>query len=74
MKKTVTQNGETLELTKSEYKATIFDGHSHIERRVYVDGIGTAYVQINGWFAWVHNLRRVNHFDVDIWYEGGGKY
>ena len=71
---TVTQMGNTMELTKSEYMATIFDGHSHIERRVFVDGMGLAYVRINGWFAWVYDLRRVNHFDVDIWYDGGGRF
>ena len=71
MKKTVTINGTTTTLEASEYMATIYDGHSHIERRVFVDGMGLAYVRINGFFAWVYDLRRVNRFDVDIWFDGG---
>ena len=57
-------------LTKSDRMATIFDGHSHIERRVYRDEIGKRYVQINGWMAEVNDLIRINHFDVDVWYNG----
>ena len=57
-------------MTKTQRMATIFDGHSHIERRVYVDECGVYYVRINGFFAKVSDLRRVNHFDVDVWYDG----
>ena len=55
---------------KTKRMATIYDGHSHIERRVFVDECGTYYVRINGCFAKVADLRRINHFDVDIWYDG----
>ena len=70
----VQQNGKTMVLQKSEYMATIFDGHSHIERRVFVDEQGTRYVRINGWFARLVDLRMVNHFDVDTFYDGGGRF
>lgn len=56
--------------TATKRKATIYDGHSHIERRVFVDEVGTYYVRINGWFASVNDLRRINRFEVDIWWEG----
>ena len=56
--------------TTTQRKATIYDGHSHIERRVFVDDNGTYYVRINGFFAKVADLRRINHFDVDVWFEG----
>ena len=69
MKKTVTINGTTTTLEASEYMATIYDGHSHIERRVFVDAMGVMYVRINGFFAGIDNLRRVNRFSVDVWYD-----
>lgn len=31
--------------------ASIYDGHTHIERRVYVDENGNRYVRINGGFV-----------------------
>ena len=57
-------------MKKTFYMATIFDGHSHIERRVFEDENGVYHVRINGWFAKVADLRRINHFDVDVWYNG----
>lgn len=69
MKKTVTINGTTTTLEASEYMATIYDGHSHIERRVFVDAMGVMYVRINGFFAGIDSLRRVNRFSVDVWYD-----
>ena len=57
-------------MKKTKYMATIYDGHSHIERRVFVDDAGTQHVRINGFFAKVSDLRRVNRFDVEVWYEG----
>lgn len=57
-------------MKKTKYMATIYDGHSHIERRVFVDDAETQYVRINGFFSKVSDLRRVNRFDVDVWYEG----
>lgn len=54
-------------MTKTKKKATIFDGHSHIERRVYEDKNGFYCVKINGIFFKVIEL---HHFDIDIWYDG----
>ena len=61
---------EKKNLTKTDLVATIYDGYSHIERRVYRDADDTEYVQINGCMAKVFDLRRVNRFDVDVWYNG----
>ena len=55
---------------KSEYVATIYDGHSHIERRVYVDDIGNRFVKING-FLFNADFDLPN-YDVKIWYNGYG--
>ena len=57
-------------MKKTQKMATIFDGHSHIERRVYEDECGWLYVKINGVFAKIADIRRVNQFDVDVWYDG----
>lgn len=57
-------------MKKTERKATIYDGHSHIERRVYVDEHGEWFVKINGFFASIADLRRINRFDVEVWWEG----
>ena len=57
-------------LTSTKYKATVFDGHSHIERRVFTDQLGLRYIRINGWFALIGDLKRINKYDVDVWYEG----
>ena len=61
---------EKKSLIKTKYMATIYDGHSHIERRVYQDSKGRRFVQINGWMANVLDLMAINHFDLDVWYEG----
>ena len=66
----VYQDGKTIALEKTKYMATIYDGHSHIERRVFMNYAGAYYVRINGWFAKVLDLKAINHFDVDVWYEG----
>jgi len=55
---------------KTKYRATIYDGHSHIERRVYEDENGRRYVQINGFMAKILDLMAINRFDVDVWYDG----
>ena len=57
-------------MVKTQHMATIYDGHSHIERRVYRDANDVEYVQINGFMAKIADLRRVNRFDVDVWYDG----
>lgn len=64
-----TQDGRTLNLQKSKYMATIFDGHSHIERRVFTDENGIRYVRINDWFVTIGFLATHGN-DVDTWYEG----
>lgn len=40
--------GKKVEVKKTEWSATIYDGYSHIERRVYEDKLGFRYVVING--------------------------
>ena len=57
-------------MIKTQLRATIYDGHSHIERRVYRDVNDVEYVKINGFMAKIADLRRVNRFDVDVWYDG----
>lgn len=57
-------------MSKTQYMATIYDGHSHIERRVYKDEYGRQYVKINGFPARVIDLILINRFKVDIWYDG----
>ena len=61
---------EKKNMVKTKLVATIFDGHAHIERRVYRDANDVEYVQINGCMAKIADLRRVNRFDVDVWYNG----
>lgn len=69
MRKVITNDGSNCPVESTDYKATIFDGHSHIERRVFVDAMGVMYVRINGFFAGIDSLRRVNRFSVDVWYD-----
>lgn len=61
---------ESRQMVKTKYRATIFDGHSHIERRVYEDQFGWRNVRINGFFTRIIDLERINRFDVDVWYDG----
>ena len=56
-------------MRKSEYVATIYNGHCHIERRVYEDDMGNRYVKINGMLFSVNELK---NYDVKIWYNGYG--
>ena len=55
-------------MRKTPYMATIYDGHSHIERRVYEDSDGYRYVRING-FYWDVDFE-LTHYDVSVWYDG----
>lgn len=57
-------------MSKTRYMATIYDGHSHIERRVYKDEHGRQFVKVNGFLAKVIDLILINHFQVDVWYDG----
>ena len=54
MKKLNMDSMEMVEIKKTEYTATIYDGRTHIERRVYADENGTEFVKINGytWELW----------------------
>jgi hypothetical protein len=55
-------------MKKSEYAATIYNGHCHIERRVYEDDMGNRYVKINGVFFDIDcDLEK---YDVEVWYTG----
>lgn len=55
-----------MNLKKMNLMATIFDGHTHIERRVYSDGKGNCLVKINGLLFNVET--ELKNFDVDVWY------
>lgn len=46
--------------------ATIYDGHAHIERRVYVDERGKRYVKICGCYFTCDCLMKRN--EVAIWF------
>lgn len=59
-----------MKLHKTQRMATIYDGHSHIERRVYEDENGRRYVKINGYICKITDLIIHNRFEVDIWYDG----
>ena len=54
-------------MNKLPYKATIYDGHTHIERRVYEDENEMLVVKINGWFFKVIELRK--RYDITIYYD-----
>lgn len=53
---------------KSRRMATIYDGHSHIERRVWMDkehyGVNE-YVRING--EWFNLWELPRDWEIDIW-------
>ena len=59
-----------MKVKKTQRMATIFDGHSHIERRVYEDESGIRYVKINDCLCKITDLIIHNRFDVDVWYDG----
>ena len=52
---------------KTNKMCTIFDGHSHIERRVY-EKDGVLYARINGYFFDITSLRLDSNYMVDIWF------
>lgn len=52
---------------KTEKMAVIFDGHSHIERRVYADENGIEYVKINFGFFNL-NWCRCHFVSVDVYF------
>ena len=56
------------DMTKTPYMATIYDGHSHIERVVFTDDVGYRFVRINGFFFDIDF--ELKHYDVDVWYRG----
>lgn len=46
--------------------ASIYDGYTHIERRVYIDDFGYRHVKINGGFVkcdWIFE-----HWDLHIYF------
>lgn len=54
-------------LHKVSYMATIYDGHTHIERRVYEDEFGFRYVKINDE---LFRIAQLHNLEVDVWYDG----
>lgn len=53
--------------TKTNKMCTIYDGHTHVERRVYAKE-GREYVRLNGYFFAVTELMTDFHYEVNIWY------
>lgn len=56
--------GKLIEVTRTEWNACIYDGHSHIDRRVYEDKDGARYVVING-LLWDISCE-LRHYDIDL--------
>lgn len=48
--------------------ANIFDGNSHIERRVYVDEFNMRHVKINGDFVSVEDCKNICKYEVSIYF------
>lgn len=57
------------EYKKTDYRATIYDGHTHIERRVYSNASGYRYVRINGFYFNIE-VDLSKHLEVTVWYDG----
>lgn len=55
------------DLIKTKKMATIYDGHSHIERRIWEDKLGFMYVSINGEYFAIHEMP---HYEIEVWYAG----
>lgn len=53
-------------MKKTNYMATLYNGHCHIERRVWLDKEGFRAVKINGM---VFRLIDLKHLDVNVWLE-----
>lgn len=53
-------------MKKTKYAATIYDGHSHIERRIYENENGIRFVKINGLFFELDSLK----YEVETFYTG----
>lgn len=53
-------------MKKTKKMATIFDGHSHIERRIYVSDTGEELVKINGCAFKLWELPK--YWKIDIWF------
>lgn len=54
---------------KTKYMATIYDGHSHIERVVWQDADGYRYARINGFYFNI-DLFLADRYEVEVWYRG----
>lgn len=54
---------------RTDYRATIYDGHTHIERRVYRDVSGYRYVRINGFYFDI-DFDLSKRFEITVWYDG----
>lgn len=46
--------------------ATVYDGHTYIERRVYIDENGIRYIKINR--SWFTVCECKLSFAVDVWF------
>ena len=56
-----------MKLTKTKFMATIYDGHTHIERRVYRNDMWERFVKINNSVFTLNEIKKYN--TVDIWFE-----
>lgn len=54
-------------MKKTQYVAQLYDGHVHIERRVYEDEHGYRCVKLNGIFF---KLGELGHWKVWTYYNG----
>lgn len=52
---------------KTHKMCTVYDGHCHVERRVY-EKDGVEYVRLNGYFFSIPELRKDFSYTLDIWY------
>lgn len=52
---------------KTKYMATIYNGHSHIERRVYEEANGERYIKVNGLKVTLIEAHKI-YVSVDVWY------
>lgn len=56
-----------MKFTKTNKMATIYNGHTYIERRVYKDENGISHVRING--DWTSLIWCKEHYKrVDVWF------
>lgn len=67
MTRYVVERGAAVELAKTPYKATIHNGRTHVDRRIYHDSTGADVVILNG-LAWeLAGWARLPRHTVTTW-------